>query len=53
MNLLHSFQSALAKGVSYLQHLVMRVAVAASLKLCMFTARVLMDDSEHRQANQF
>lgn len=30
-------------GVSFVQHLVMRVAIALSLKLCLFTARVLLN----------
>lgn len=54
MNLFRSFQSALGNSVSYLQHLVMKVAVAASLKLCIFTARVLLDSSQPaRQVDQF
>ena len=55
MNLFRSFQSALANAVSYVQHLVMKVAVAASLKLCIFTARVLLGSSEpaRRRVGQF
>lgn len=54
MNLLRSFQLALGNSVSYVQHLFMKVAVAASLKLCMFTARVLLGSPEpaRRQAGQ-
>lgn len=40
--LARSLQSAMFNGLSAAQHLVMRVAVAASLKLCIFTARVLL-----------
>lgn len=55
MNLFRSFQSALGNSASYLQHLFMKVAVAASLKLCIFAARVLLGSSEptRRQAGQF
>lgn len=45
MNLFRSFQSALGNSVSYLQHWVMKVAVAVSLKLCLFTVRVLLGSS--------
>ena len=54
MNLFRSISLALGNGISYLQHLVMKVAVAASLKLCIFTARILMNSSPaQRQAGQF
>ena len=54
MNLFRSFQSALGNSVSYLQHLVMKAAVAVSLKLCIFTARVLLGSSQPaRRAGQF
>ncbi len=54
MNLFRSFQSALVNSVAYVQHLVMKVAVAVSLKLCIFTAHVLLGSSESaRQADQF
>lgn len=50
-----SFQARLVICLSYLQHLLMRVAVAISLKLCLFTARVLLGTSRNsgKQANQF
>jgi hypothetical protein len=38
-------KAGVAGCLSYLQHLVMRVAVAVSLKLCVFTAQVLLDAS--------
>ncbi len=53
---LHSlFQMKLVSGLAYLQHLLMRVAVAISLKLCLFTARVLLNTSSDsgKHANQF
>lgn len=55
MSLFRSVSLALGNGISYLQHLVMKAAVAASLKLCIFTARVLMGSSQsaQRQAGQF
>ena len=54
MNLLRSVLLAFGSGVSYLQHLMMKLAVATSLKLCIFTARVLMNSSQpaQRQAGQ-
>ena len=54
MNLFRAFRSALGNALVYLQHLVMKVAVAVSLQLCIFTARVLLDSSEpeRRQAEQ-
>ncbi len=50
-----SFQAKLVSCLSYLQHLLMRVAVAISLKLCLFTARVLLGTSSDsgKHANQF
>ena len=54
MNLFRLLSQALGNSVSYLQHLVMKVAVAASLKLCIFTARVLLGSSQSaRRAGQF
>ena len=32
-------------AVSFVQHLVMKIAIALSLKLCLFTARVLMNSN--------
>lgn len=54
MNLLRSMTATLGQGLSYLQHLMMKLAVATSLKLCIFTARVLMSSSgsAQRQAGQ-
>ena len=40
--------TSLKKSASYLQHLLMKVAVAVSLKLCLFTARVLLSASPAR-----
>lgn len=52
--LIRPIQSGVLGCVSSLQHVLMAVAVAASLKLCMFTARVLLSaNAEARQqANQ-
>ena len=54
MNLIRSVTVTLGKGISYFQHLMMKAAVATSLKLCIFTARILMSSSEsaQRQAGQ-
>ncbi|MEL7350937.1 MAG: hypothetical protein AAFN38_05855 [Cyanobacteria bacterium J06560_5] len=43
--LLNSFQSVVVGAFSYLQHILMKAAVAASLQLCLFTARVLLKAS--------
>ncbi|MGB3297316.1 MAG: hypothetical protein WBA76_03525 [Phormidesmis sp.] len=40
--LISSFQKGLGLCIAALQHLLMKAAVAVSLKLCLFTARVLM-----------
>ncbi|MEM8502023.1 MAG: hypothetical protein AAF716_02595 [Cyanobacteria bacterium P01_D01_bin.1] len=53
--ILHSrlFRSAAAsvkRSASLLQHLLMRVAVAISLKLCWFAAQFLLNGSARRQA---
>ena len=47
-------KTSLVAGVSYLQHMLMKAAVAISLKLCLFTARVLLNTSpaQNRQASQ-
>ena len=49
-----SLQASLAKGVSAFQHMLMKAAVAVSLKLCLFTARVLLNASpaSHGRASQ-
>jgi hypothetical protein len=46
--------SGLANGMYSLQHLLMKAAVAFSLKLCLFTARVLLnaDDRPQQRASQ-
>jgi len=36
--------------VSSVQHLLMKAAVAVSLKLCLFTARILLNASARSQA---
>lgn len=38
----------LVAGVSAVQHLCMKLAVAVSLQLCLFTARVLLGSSSDR-----
>ena len=52
--LIRRFHRGLVGCVSSLQHLLMRAAVAASLKLCLFTARVLLGSSagSRQQASQ-
>lgn len=48
------FHRGLVACVSSLQHLLMKAAVAVSLKLCLFTARVLLGStaSARQQASQ-
>ncbi|MEM6449681.1 MAG: hypothetical protein AAF703_05125 [Cyanobacteria bacterium P01_D01_bin.105] len=43
--LLQGAQQVLLGSLSYVQHLVMKVAIAFSLKLCIFTARVLLNSN--------
>ena len=52
--LIRPFYRGLVACVSSLQHLLMRAAVAVSLKLCLFTARVLLGStaSSRQQASQ-
>ncbi len=52
--LLRPLASGLASCLSSLQHLLMKAAVAFSLKLCLFTARVLLgaDTRTRQQASQ-
>ncbi|MFK8183302.1 MAG: hypothetical protein AB8B99_07995 [Phormidesmis sp.] len=38
-------RQSLFGSLSYVQHLVMKAAIAFSLKLCLFTARVLLSSS--------
>jgi len=38
-----ALQDVVLNGISYVQHLVMRIAIALSLKLCLFTARILLN----------
>ncbi|MEL6354561.1 MAG: hypothetical protein AAFR58_22835 [Cyanobacteria bacterium J06627_28] len=40
----------LSSSIYAVQHALMKVAIAFSLKLCLFTARVLMGSAERRQA---
>ncbi len=47
--LIQSFSNGLGYCVSALQHLLMKAAVAISLKLCMFTARVLLNSTGRNQ----
>ncbi|MEM6599537.1 MAG: hypothetical protein AAF810_13970 [Cyanobacteria bacterium P01_D01_bin.36] len=44
--------SQLVRGASAVQHLCMKTAVAVSLKLCLFTARVLLNSSARGQAGR-
>lgn len=50
--LVKGFGGGLVNCASAMQHLCMRVAVALSLKLCMFTARVLLGSSARSRAEQ-
>jgi hypothetical protein len=43
---------SLTACVSGIQHLLMKAALAASVQLCLFTARVLLDTNKDRQASQ-
>ncbi len=43
---------ALMYGVSYVQHLLMKMAVATSLKLCIFAVRTLLNSAPNRQNHQ-
>ncbi len=45
-------QKGLFGSVSYVQHLLMKAAVATSLKLCLFTARVLLGSTSKQQPSQ-
>ncbi len=47
--LAQSFSNGLSYCVSAVQHLLMRVAVAILLKLCLFTARVLLNPASRSQ----
>lgn len=38
-----ALQDVVFNAVSYVQHMVMRIAIALSLKLCLFTARTLLN----------
>lgn len=49
--LVQSFVANLGNCASFLQHLLMRAAVAISLKLCWFAARVLLKSSARTQAS--
>ncbi len=51
---LAAIQTSYKGCVSYLQRILMKAAVAVSLQLCLFTARVLLNDSktDHNQAGQ-
>ncbi|MEM6869001.1 MAG: hypothetical protein AAF528_11545 [Cyanobacteria bacterium P01_C01_bin.121] len=51
--LAHRVAAGISAGVSVLQHLCMKAAVAISLKLCMFTARVLLGAAEQNRSEQF
>ncbi len=48
--LIQSLGRGLGYCVSSLQHLLMRAAVAISLKLCLFTARTLLNASARPQS---
>ncbi len=47
-----SVKASLFGSMSYLQHLLMRAAVATSLKLCLFTARTLLSSTPKQRAGQ-
>ncbi len=48
--LVQSLNAGLGHCVSLLQHLLMKAAVAISLKLCWFTARILLNGSAGKRA---
>ena len=48
--LVQSFSTGFGYSASFLQHLLMKAAVAISLKLCWFTARVLLNSSARNRA---
>ena len=50
--LANSVVKALSHCAYFLQHLLMKLAVAVSLQLCLFTARVLLASSARRRASQ-
>lgn len=45
-------QEALVSGASYMQHLLMKAAVATSLRLCIFAVRTLLNSAPNRQASR-
>lgn len=47
-----SVQKSLFGSVSYVQHLLMKAAVATSLKLCLFTARILLGSTAKPQPSR-
>lgn len=48
--LVQTFTSSLGRCVSFAQHLLMKAAVAISLKLCWFAARILLNAPARSQA---
>jgi len=44
--------AGLGSCIHHVQHIVMKAAVAVSLKLCLFTARLLLDSSARNRAGQ-
>lgn len=50
--LVQSVAKALGYCAHYAQHVLMKAAVAVSLKLCLFTARTLLQSSAQEQASQ-
>ncbi len=48
--LVQSFNASLSRCASSLQHLLMKAAVAVSLKLCWFAARILLNASARYRA---
>ncbi|MEL6603589.1 MAG: hypothetical protein AAFP20_10245 [Cyanobacteria bacterium J06614_10] len=47
-----SFFTAIRSGIGAIQHVLMKAAVAISLKLCLFTARVLLNAYSRQGASQ-
>ena len=47
-----TIQKGLFGSVSYIQHLLMKAAVATSLKLCLFTARILLGSRSKPQPSR-
>ena len=50
--LVRGLMRGLSFGIHAVQHALMRMAISFSLKLCLFTARVLLSSAERRRASE-